>query len=86
MAVLEMAKKRTDGRSSRYVPIMLEELESARDRLRILAGAMEFVCAEMRNQGMDSIPVDGKSNMAKGLVWITAVARKAKGYLAGSDL
>lgn len=83
-----MPKKKpsTDGRKNRYIPLALTEFEHADQAIKTLSGYFAGICAEMRSQNLESLPIDGRRTLEESLAGLLAVARKAQGSLEASKM
>lgn len=84
MVTAIMAKKApaTDGRTTRYAPVSLKELQDIRDELKFLSGMYIGICSEMEECKLAEISVDGLKGVYGGLQNLTTLASKCKGELS----
>lgn len=86
--VILMPKKKPskDGRSTRYIPLTLDEFRQAEKSLQTLYGYYKAICVEMQARGLESLQVDGRQTLQDSLAGILSVARKAEGNLVANRM
>lgn len=87
MVVATMPKKKPvqDGRSTRYAPMSLADVQQLRDKLQSLAGVYTAICSEMQTRNLEQISVDGIKGVHSGIRNIASMARKCKGELTAIE-
>lgn len=86
--VILMPKKKPskDGRSTRYIPLAIDEFRQAEKSLQTLYGYYRAICVDMEARGLESLQVDGRQALNDALENLLIVAKKAQGSLRASDM